>query len=87
MKEYCGEKARCWQKTEDLNEKIVHLDSGLGTNVQLVNKIKEIAATSYFNPAQMFREQKSKVKCFFFYRVQENTEQKRMCLIDRNYIN
>lgn len=74
-------------KTEGLNETIAHLDSGLGKNVQLVNEIKEIAATSYFNPAQMFREQKSKVKCFFFYRVQENKEQKRKCLIDRNYIN
>lgn len=74
-------------KTEGLNETIAHLDSGLGKNVQAVNEIKEIAATSYFNPAQMFREQKSKVKCFFFYRVQENREQKRKCLIDRNYIN
>lgn len=74
-------------KTEGLNETIAHLDSGLGKNVQPVNEIKEIAATSYFNPAQMFREQKSKVKCFFFYRVQENREQKRKCLIDRNYIN
>lgn len=73
-------------KTEGLNETIAHLDSGLGKN-QPVNEIKEIAATSYFNPAQMFREQKSKVKCFFFYRVQENREQKRKCLIDRNYIN
>lgn len=59
-------------KTEGLNEKIAHLDSGLGTNVQLVDEIKEIAATSYFNPARMFREQKSKVKCFFLYRVREN---------------
>ena len=49
-------------KTEGLNETIAHLDSGLGKNVQAVNEIKEIAATSYFNPAQMFREQKSKVK-------------------------
>ena len=53
-------------------KKIAHLDSGLGTNVQLVDEIKEIAATSYLNPARMFREPKSKVKCFFLYRVQEN---------------
>lgn len=62
-------------------KKIAHLDSGLGTNVQLVDEIKEIAATSYFNPAGMFREQKSKVKCFFFYRVQENKQKRNALLI------
>lgn len=53
------------EDTERVEVKNSSTGSGLGTHVQLAREMKEIKPKSYFNPAQIFREQNSSFKgCF-----------------------